>query len=462
MFGAATSAYQIEGSVAADGRGLSIWDTFAATPGKVIDGSNGSEACDHYRLWREDVDLMRWLGLSAYRFSVAWPRILPSGRGAVNARGLDFYERLVDALLEWDIEPFLTLYHWDLPQALEDQGGWRVRDTASAFAEYADAVSRRLGDRVRHWITHNEPWCTAMHGHVHGEHAPGRRSWLEGLYAAHHVLLSHGWAVAAIRANAPLSEVGITLNLTQCEPASDSAADVDAARAKDGTYNRWYLDPIFGRGYPKDVIADHVARGTLEEERLPFVHEGDLEAISVRTDLLGVNYYTRDVVRADEDGIVHSTPPRGDVTDIGWEVYAKGLSTLLIRLRDQYGPPRMYITENGAAYHTGPDRFGRVRDVERQRYLHAHVAATLDACRAGVPVAGYFVWSLLDNFEWAFGYTQRFGIVWVDYETQARIPKDSAHWYRELIRDRALPALPARAADDDDGALLERPRSEQR
>ena len=443
IFGAATSSYQIEGGVDQDGRGPSIWDTFAAMPGKILDGSDGRRACDHYRLWREDVDLMRWLGLEAYRFSIAWPRVLPSGRGEVNTRGLDFYDRLVDALLELHIEPFPTLYHWDLPQALEDQGGWRVRSTAEAFAEYADVVSRRLGDRVRHWITHNEPWCTAMHGHVHGEHAPGRRDWFEGLAAAHHVLLSHGWAVPAIRANVPQAQVGITVNLTHCQAASESAADVDATRMKDGTYNRWYLEPLFGRGYPEDVIADHVARGTLRDARLPFVAPGDLEAISVRTDLLGVNYYTRELVAADQTaGNTRTMAPREEITDIGWEVFAEGLTTLLVRLHDEYAPPRMYVTENGAAYHTAPDATGRIRDVARQRYLHAHLAATRAACEAGAPVAGYFVWSLLDNFEWAFGYSQRFGIVWVDYETQARVPKDSAHWYRELIRSRALPPVP--------------------
>jgi len=439
LFGAATSAYQIEGATELDGRGLSIWDTFAATAGTIVDRSDGRRACEHYRLWREDVDLMRWLGLRAYRFSVAWPRVLPSGSGAVNVRGLDFYERLVDALLAADIEPFLTLYHWDLPQALQDRGGWGARDTAAAFVEYSDVVSRRLGDRVRNWITHNEPWCIAMHGHVHGEHAPGERDWLLGLHAAHHVLLSHGWAVPVLRQNSPGSQVGITLNLTYCEPASDREADLDACRAKDGTYNRWYLDPLYGRGYPSDVVADHIARGTLADEQLPFVRDGDLTAIAVATDLLGVNYYTRDLVEADARGQPGSAAPRNEVTDIGWEVHAEGLSTLLLRLQAQYAPARMYITENGAAYHNAPDDSGRIRDGERERYLHAHLEATLAACRAGACVQGYFVWSLLDNFEWALGYTQRFGIVWVDYETQERVPKESAHWYRELIRERALP-----------------------
>jgi beta-glucosidase len=381
---------------------------------------------------------MRWLGLQAYRFSIAWPRVLPSGRGAVNARGLDFYERLTDALLSANITPFVTLYHWDLPQALHERGGWTSRDTAAAFAEYADVVSRRLGDRVQHWITHNEPWCTAMHGYVHGEHAPGHRDWRQGLAAAHHVLLSHGWAVPLIRRNVPRAEVGITLNLTYCEPASDSPRDREACRAIDGTYNRWYLDPLHGRGYPRDVVVDHLARGRLDDASLPFVQEGDLAAIAVATDMLGINYYTRDRVRAGDEGEPLSVEPQLETTDIGWEVYPAGLSTLLVRLRDEYDPPRIYITENGAAFHTHPDDTGHVHDMARQQYLHRHLSATLDACRAGVPVAGYFVWSLLDNYEWAKGYTQRFGIIWVDYATQQRLPKGSAHWYRSVIRQHAL------------------------
>jgi beta-glucosidase len=439
VFGAATSSYQIEGFTEQDGRGASIWDRFCARPGNILDGSSGARACEHYKRYREDVELMRWLGLGAYRFSIAWPRVIPGGRGSVNPRGLDFYERLVDALLAANIVPFPTLYHWDLPQVLQDNGGWAARDTAYAFAEYADVVSRRLGDRVRHWFTHNEPWCTAMHGHVHGVHAPGQRDWLLGLYAAHHVLLSHGLAVPVLRQNVPEAEVGIVLNLTYCEPASDSAQDHDACRKKDGTYNRWYLDPVHGRGYPADVVADHVARGTLSDEQLPFVRDGDLQTIAVETDMLGVNYYTRELVTVDASAAPVAAQPRHEVTDIGWEVYAQGLHALLLRLRNDYQAKRMYITENGAAYHMPPDAEGRVRDIERKRYLHAHLNAVLEAYRAGVPMAGYFVWSLLDNFEWAEGYTQRFGIVWVDYETQERIPKDSAHWYRELARGRKLP-----------------------
>lgn len=441
LLGAATSAYQIEGAVDADGRGESIWDRFAAQTGNVVDGLDGKFACDHYRRWRDDVKLMKWMGLHAYRFSVAWPRILPEGRGQVNERGLDFYERLVDELLACSIVPFVTLYHWDLPQALQNAGGWPARDTASAFADYADIVSRRLGDRVDHWITHNEPWCTAMHGHVHGEHAPGQRDWLQGLYAAHHTLLSHGWAVNVIRENAPAADVGITLNLTHCEAASTSVRDRNACRAMDGTYNRWFLDPLYGYGYPRDVVSDHIERGVLRDDVLPFVQPGDLSIISARTDFIGINYYTRDTVYADERGAPKSVPPPGACTDIGWEVYAPGMFDLLVRVWDEYRPARIYVTENGAAYHTAPDADGRVRDVDRQRYLEAHLGATLDARAAGVPVAGYFVWSLLDNYEWARGYTQRFGIVWVDFATQERVLKDSAHWYREAIATGTLPSV---------------------
>jgi beta-glucosidase len=438
LLGAATSAYQIEGAVDVEGRGRSIWDTFAKQPGAIVDGSDGSDACAHHRLWREDVELMHWLGLDAYRFSIAWPRILPSGRGTINTQGLDFYERLVDSLLEHEIRPFVTLYHWDLPQALEERGGWRARDTAHAFVEYADVVSRRLGDRVKHWITHNEPWCTAMHGHVHGEHAPGRRDWLEGLTAAHHVLLSHGWAVPAIRANVPDAELGITLNFTYCEPASDSERCLRASRARDGFYNRWYIDPLYGRGYPDDVVDDHVAHGRLADTTLPFVREGDLAAIAVPTDLLGVNYYTRERVTADDDGQPKVAPALLPRTDIGWEIYAEGLTRLLVRLQTEYRPASMYVTESGAAFHTAPNAQGEVHDHERRQYLTDHLQATLTARDQGARVRGYFVWSLLDNYEWAEGYTQRFGIVWVDYQTQRRLPKASAIWYRELTRTRNL------------------------
>ncbi|MGZ3441126.1 MAG: GH1 family beta-glucosidase [Polyangia bacterium] len=444
LWGAATSAYQIEGAAAADGRGESIWDRFAARPGAIADGSDGAVACDHYHRWPRDIELMKWLGLGAYRFSVAWPRIFPSGRWQVNKAGLDFYDRLTDGLLEAGIEPFVTLYHWDLPQPLEDAGGWASRHTVDAFVEYVDVVSDLLGDRVRRFITHNEPWCISVLGYAEGLHAPGRRDWPAALAAAHHLLLSHGLATAVIRQNAVDAEVGITVNLVPAEPASSSAADRDACRAFDGAFNRWFLDPLYGRGYPEDVIADHVGAGRLSSLELPFVQPGDLATIAAATDFLGINYYSRAVVRSDRVAeldnaprVVHMSDER---TDIGWEVYPDGLRQLLVRVQRDYAPAAVYITENGAAYDTAPDEHGRVHDIERQRFLHAHLAAALEAVQAGVPLAGYFVWSLLDNYEWQEGYRKRFGIVWVDYVTQERVLKQSATQYRAIIAANALPA----------------------
>lgn len=445
VWGAATSAFQIEGAADEDGRGESIWDRFAAEPGRIRDGSDARVACDHYHRVDEDLDLLGWLGVRSYRFSIAWPRVLPAGRGEVNARGLDFYDRLVDGLLARGIEPFVTLDHWDLPQALHDAGGWPARDTVGAFVRYAEVVMRRLGDRVRRVCTHNEPWCISALGFGRGEHAPGERSWPRALAAAHHLLLSHGLAVDAIRAVAPAAEVGIVLNLVPTEPASPSDADREAARAFDGGFNRWFLDPLYGRGYPDDVIADHVAAGHLATPALPFVQGGDLRAIAARTDYLGVNYYSRAVMRSTAIP-EHANAPRtvtesDDRTDMGWEVAPAGLLAILRRVHAEYAPPRIFIAENGAAYDTAPGPDGRVRDVARQRYLWSHFAAAHQAIAEGVPLAGYYLWSLLDNFEWAEGYGKRFGLIWVDYATQARIAKDSAHLCRGIIRANALAEL---------------------
>jgi beta-glucosidase len=442
LWGVATSAFQIEGATHADGRGESIWDRFAATPGKIADGTDGAVACDHYNRWRDDVELMRWMGVKSYRFSVAWPRVLPLGRGKVNPAGLDFYSRLVDGLLKAGIEPMVTLYHWDLPQALHEKGGWPARDTVGAFVDYADEVSQVLGDRVSKWITHNEPWCISFLGYGNGEHAPGHKNWGEMLAAAHHLLLSHGQAVSVLRSNVKNAEVGITLNLVPAQPASPSAEDQDACRAFDGSFNRWYLDPLYGRGYPKDVIADHVAAGRLPSEKLDFVRPGDLEAMATPTDFLGVNYYSRGIIRSDRIPEAQNAPrtvhAEQERTDMDWEVYAGGLTNLLVRLHKDYKPKRIYITENGAAYGTGPDADGRVRDTQRSHYLRTHLEASLDAIQQGVPLAGYFAWSLMDNFEWAFGYQKRFGLVFVDYATQKRIPKDSAHLYRAVVARNGL------------------------
>jgi beta-glucosidase len=407
-------------------------------------------ACDHYHRWRTDVDLMKGLGLGAYRFSVAWPRVFPTGRWQVNAAGLAFYDQLVDGLLEAGIEPFVTLYHWDLPQPLEDAGGWASRATVDAFVEYVDVVTDLLGDRVRRFITHNEPWCISVLGYAEGLHAPGRRDWPAALAAAHHLLLSHGLATSVIRQNVPNAEVGITLNLVPAQPASPSTFDAEACRAFDGTFNRWYLDPLYGRGYPEDVIADHVAAGRLSSHTLPFVEPGDLEAIATRTDFLGVNYYSRAVLRSDRvpdaENAARTVVISDQRTDIGWEVYPDGLRELLVRVHRDYAPRCIYITENGAAYDTGPDEHGRVHDIERQRFLHSHLRAVLEAVDEGVPIGGYFVWSLLDNYEWQEGYRKRFGIVWVDYITQERLLKQSASMYQTIISDHALPLHEPHAA----------------
>lgn len=436
LWGAATSAAQIEGSVTADGRGESIWDRFAARPGTIEDGSTPGVACDHYRRWREDLALLRWLGLGAYRFSVAWPRVQPSGRGPVSEAGLDFYDALVDALLDADIAPFVTLYHWDLPQALEDEGGWGNRATADAFEDYARVVAARLGDRVRHWATHNEPWCIATLGHENGVHAPGHRDPALALRVAHHLLVSHGLAARALRDRNPAAEVGIVLNLTPADPLSGSAADSDAARRFDGFFNRWYLDPLFRGEYPADAVADRIRNGHLPADGLPFVEPGDLDLIATPLDYLGVNYYSRVVVRADAAGNPVAVPvvPAGELTDMGWEVYPEGLEAMLLRLRDEYAPRAMFITENGAAYTDARDASGRIPDQRRVDYFAAHLAAAHRAIEAGVPLRGYFAWSLLDNFEWSHGYARRFGLFEVDYETQARTPRQSASWYRDVIR----------------------------
>jgi len=439
LWGAATSAAQIEGAAAEHGRADSIWDVFAREPGRIADGSSPAVACDHYHRWREDLDAMRWLGLSAYRFSIAWPRVLPAGRGVVNEAGLDFYDRLVDALLEAGIRPFATLYHWDLPHALQEAGGWAARGTVDAFVAYAEVMARRLGDRVMHWATHNEPWCIAHLGHETGQQAPGHRDPAEALRVAHHVLLSHGRAVPALRAHTR-GEIGIVLNLSPAWPATPRAEDVEAARRFDGTFNRWYLDPLFRGRYPAPAIAERVRRGHLAGGPLPFVEAGDMEAIAVPLDFLGVNYYSRTVLRAGADGepeAVRVVSER-ELTDMGWEVYPRGLTDLLVRVARDYRPPRIYITENGAAYADGPDAAGVIADRRRIEYLHGHLLAAREALATGVPLGGWFVWSLLDNFEWAHGYDRRFGLYWVDFATGRRLPKESAFWYRDVVAANAI------------------------
>lgn len=435
-WGTATAAYQIEGAPRADGKGESIWDRFTRQPGKIFDGQTGDVACDHYHRWREDVQLMAELGLNAYRFSIAWPRVLPEGRGAVNTRGLDFYDALVDELLERGIQPYVTLYHWDLPQALEERGGWRNRETALAFAEYAGVVARRLGDRVRHWITHNEPQVAVYFGHVTGDMAPGLQDLSLWAPVAHHLLLSHGVAVPILRAaSAPDAQIGITLNLAPFAPASNSADDQLAARIVDGLFNRWFLDPIFHGHYPTEVSA-------LMAHPKGLIQPDDLTTIAVPLDFLGVNYYTRFTIRAGVGGahalptLVLDTSP--DATAMGWGVYPSELHALLLRVRDEYAPQRILITENGAAYPDELGEDGQVHDPARVDYLRAHLAEAQRAIADGVPLEGFFVWSLMDNFEWAYGFSKRFGVCYVDYPTQRRIVKDSGRYLSQVARGDGL------------------------
>jgi beta-glucosidase len=436
-WGAATAAYQIEGGWNEDGKGESIWDRFVRMRGKIRDGSTGEVACDHYHRYLQDIQLMQLLGLRAYRFSVSWPRVLPEGRGEVNAAGLDFYDRLVDALLSAEIEPFATLYHWDLPQRLQEQGGWASREVTDHFEGYADVVSRRLGDRVHHWMTHNEPWVVAFVGHLYGEHAPGSRNLRTALQVAHHLLLSHGRAAPVLRANGDRrTRVGIVHNLEWVNPASGREEDLAAARRHDGAFNRWFLDPIFRSSYPEDMVSWYGASS-------PAVEAGDLELIGAPVDFLGVNYYTRRTLAHDERGdflkvrrVFYHFVPHADYEQ--WEVSPEGLFLILRRVHQEYGAPVMYVTESGTPL---PDRVGAdgaIHDQARIDYLSRHMAAGWHAIQEGVKLRGYFVWSLLDNFEWNLGYSKRFGLAYVDWGSQSRTLKDSGRWYRETIARNAL------------------------
>jgi beta-glucosidase len=433
-WGAATSAYQVEGAVAEDGRGESIWDRFCARPGAIRNGATGAVACDSYHRSRADVGLARDLGLTAYRFSIAWPRILPTGRGRVNQAGLDYYDRLVDDLLAAGIDPYPTLYHWDLPQPLEDEGGWPVRGTADAFAAYVEVVAGRLGDRVSHWLTQNEPWVIAWLGYGLGIHAPGRRCEADAVAAAHHVLLSHGLALEVLRRDAPDARVGLAVDLIPMHPLTEAEEDVAAAHAADVERNRWILDPVLRGAYPAEGLP---RLGSM----LPSAAADDLPLISAPIDFLGVNYYRRNVVDA---GGAIVDPPGREYTTMGWEVGPEYLHGLLVELRDAYDLPRLHVTENGAAF---ADRVvdGRVDDARRVAYLEGHLDAVARALDDGVPVDGYFVWSLLDNFEWAEGYEQRFGLVHVDFERGGRTPKSSYAWYRDFIAAQRARATEAAA-----------------
>ena len=459
VWGTATASYQIEGAAQEDGRTPSIWDVFSRTPGKVRGGDTGDVADDHYHRYREDVAIMRELGVGSYRFSVAWPRITPQVTpqqlGPVNEAGLAFYDRLVDELLAAGIRPAATLYHWDLPQALEDAGGWTSRATSERFGEYAEVVAARLGDRIGTFITLNEPWCAAYLGYASGVHAPGRTDPAAALSAVHHLNLAHGLAAAAVRRAAPQAEVALTLNLAWVRPASGSAADADAVRRIDGLQNRVFLDPVMRGEYPADVRAD-----TAAVTDWSFVQDGDLELIQQPLDALGLNYYNPTVVRAYDgsgprleadghgegaasawpaaEGVEFPEQP-GPVTDMGWPIDPRGMTELLLRLSRDYPDVALYVTENGAAYPDVVSEDGGVHDQDRIGYLHQHLSAVADAIAAGADVRGYYLWSLLDNFEWSYGYSKRFGIVHVDYATQQRTVKDSGRWYAEVVRSGALP-----------------------
>jgi beta-glucosidase len=463
LWGAATAAYQIEGAAATDGRTPSIWDTFSETPGRVVGGHTGHVATDHYHRYRDDVALMKRLGLNSYRFSVSWSRVQPAGAGPANPAGLDFYRRLVDELLNNGITPWLTLYHWDLPQPIEDAGGWPDRDTAARFAEYASIVHGALGDRVQHWTTLNEPWCSSFVGYSAGDHAPGRRDAASAVRAAHHLLLGHGLAVDAIRAASSSAQVGITLNLYAISPASDRAVDQEAARRIDGLSNTYWLDPVLLGRYPDQMYRDLAPVTDFEH-----VHDGDLGVISRPLSMLGINYYSRHVLAAPEPSADGTIDWRGDggptaypgsegvrfvqrgvaVTAMDWEIDAPGLTEVLSRVAREYPEVPLYITENGAAFQdeVGPD--GSVDDPDRLAYFAAHLRACHDAIAAGVPLRGYFAWSLLDNFEWAWGYTRRFGLVHVDYANQRRTPKASAHFYSDVIGRHGLLDGPAGATSE--------------
>lgn len=456
VWGTATASYQIEGAARAEGRGVSIWDTFSRRPGAVHNGDTGDVACDHYNRMDEDLDLMAGLGAAAYRFSIAWPRVQPTGKGPVHQPGLDFYRRLVDGLRARDITPVATLYHWDLPQPLEDAGGWTVRDTAERFADYAALAAEGLGDSVGMWITLNEPWCSAWMGYGSGRHAPGRRDIGAAAAASHHLLLGHGLGTAALRA-AEAEKVGVTLNLAPIRAATDHPDDVAAARRADGNQNRLFTQPVLAGSYPEDMLEHYSGR----RPGFSVVADGDLEAISAPLDFLGVNYYfpafvvargrEAEAARAgfcvaapesnpvaDDLGVTSVQRPAQPRTLMGWEVDAPAMGDLLTSLAGTYRTPPIYVTENGASFadYAGPD--GVVRDRERIAYIDGHLRAVHAAIDAGVDVRGYFVWSLLDNFEWGYGYSKRFGLVWVDYPTGKRTPKDSYRWYRGVVAANGL------------------------
>lgn len=429
LWGTATASYQIEGAVDEDGRGESVWDTFTHTPGKIERGETGDIACDHYHRYPEDVAIMGELGLNAYRFSISWSRVLPEGRGKPNQTGLDFYDRLIDELLANGIRPFVTLFHWDLPQALEDEDGFRRRGIVDDFVEYASLLAESFGDRVKDWITLNEPSVYTYIGHVFGAHAPGMTDPIAAAKVGHYLQLAHGMAVPVLRTS-PETQVGTTLAITAIEPESDD--DLEAARYADALQNRVFMDPIFGRPYPVEA---------LEVVAEPPIEEGDMEIIAAPIDFLGVNYYTRMIVKNNPNSRTRFQPVAGpgEKTEMGWEVYPKGLTDVLVGIHEEFGPERMYVTENGAAFPDPEPANGGVADPKRTEYLRTHLSAVHDAIDQGAPVGGYFCWSLIDNFEWSFGFSKRFGIVACDFDSLERTVKDSGRFYGEVAKANALP-----------------------
>jgi len=428
LWGVATSSFQIEGATNEDGRGPSIWDTFCKVPGKVANGDTGDIACDHYHRYIEDLDLMKWMGVRAYRFSVAWPRVIPNGVGKLNELGLDFYDRLIDSLLKREIAPWLTMYHWDLPEALQLRGGWNNREIVEWFGEYAEVLTSRFGDRVKNWMTLNEPLCSAWLGHLYGDMAPGIKNLQTALNVSHHLLMSHGLASKVIRSNVSAANVGIVINVTPAVPATDSQEDSNAAQLVDGFDNRWFLNPVFGRTYPADVID---ALGASPE-----IHSGDMKLISQDLDFLGVNFYFRQTVAADQNSkpLPIRSVNRENVkrTAMNWEVHPQAFEEILLRISKEYSPKAIYITENGSAWNDEVIN-DEIIDDERIDYLARHLDAMKSAKSHGAPILGYFAWSFLDNFEWAYGYEKRFGLIYVDYKTQIRTPKKSAFFYRQLL-----------------------------
>ena len=431
IWGVATSSFQIEGAAHEDGRGPSIWDTFCRVPGKVANGDTGDIACDHYHRYNEDLDLMKWMGVDAYRFSVAWSRVIPNGVGPINQAGLDFYDRLIDGALERGIQPWITMYHWDLPQALQDRGGWNNREIVKWFEEYANVLTNRFGDRVKHWMTLNEPLCSAWIGHLYGDMAPGITDLQTALNASHHLLMSHGVASQVTRTNVKDSKVGIVINVTPAVPATDSDDDRRASKLADGFDNRWFLNPVFGQTYPADVIE--------ELGMAPQIETGDMSLINQPMDFLGVNFYFRQTIASNPYGsplpIKNIRRENVKRTAMDWEVHAPAFEEILTRINRDYKPKEIYITENGSAW---DDEIvsGEINDEERISYLQSHLDAMFAAQKQGAPIRGYFAWSFMDNFEWAYGYDKRFGLVYVDYKTQKRTPKKSALYYRELLLNR--------------------------